>query len=86
MNPDDKKGCNVVIEYVFGDGTSQIEEYWLPPHARTTINVRDAIKKEANVSGSITASFPIAIERPMYFDYDNRGLTGGHDVNGYGVD
>ncbi len=51
-----------------------------------TINVREAIKKEANVSGSIIADFPIVIERPMYFNYDNRGLTGGHDVQGYGTD
>jgi len=51
-----------------------------------TINVRDAIKKDANVSGSIIADWPIVIERPMYFNYDNRGLTGGHDVQGYGTD
>ena len=56
------------------------------PKACLTINVREAIKKEAKVSGSIIADFPIVIERPMYFNYDNRGLTGGHDVQGYGTD
>ncbi|PKQ28756.1 MAG: hypothetical protein CVT63_01215 [Candidatus Anoxymicrobium japonicum] len=85
-NPDNVKACNVVIEYIFGDGTNLIKEYSLAPHARTTINVRDAIQKQANVSGAIWSSFPIVIERPMYFDYNNNGTTGGHAVGGYGVD
>ena len=86
MNPNDSKGCNVVIDYAFSDGTTQEANYFIPAHARMTINVRDAIKKDANVSGSIIADWPIVIERPMYFNYDNRGLTGGHDVQGYGTD
>jgi hypothetical protein len=79
------EGCNVSIQYIFGDGSVQESEYVIDPHSRLTINVRDAIQKEANVSGSITASFPIVIERPMYFQY-NDAITGGHNVTGYGVD
>lgn len=86
MNPDASRGCHVTIDYIFGDGTTQSVDYLIKPHARMTINVREAIKKEANVSGSIIADLPIVIERPMYFNYDNRGLTGGHDVQGYGTD
>jgi hypothetical protein len=85
MNPRQDKSCNVVIEYMFGDGSTQRLEYTINPHSRITINVRDAIAREANVSGSISAAFPIVIERPMYFNY-GKGITGGHDVNGYGVD
>jgi len=85
MNPRDDKICNVAVEYMFGDGTTQRVEYCINPHSRLTVNVRDAIAREANVSGSISASFPIVIERPMYFNY-GQGITGGHDVNGYGVD
>ena len=85
MNPRAGKGCKVVVEYMFGDGSTEQAEYWIEPHARLTINVRDAIRKEANVSGSIIASFPIVIERPMYFNY-NGTITGGHDAGGYGVD
>jgi hypothetical protein len=85
MNPREDKSCNVTIEYMFGDGTTQRLEYSINPHSRITINVRDAIAREANVSGSISAAFPIVIERPMYFNY-GQGITGGHDVSGYGVD
>jgi hypothetical protein len=87
LNPSDTKGCGVKVQYIFGDGSSQEESYYINAHSRLTINVREAIKgKEANVSGSIIADFPVSIERPMYFNYDNSGLTGGHDVGGYGVD
>lgn len=85
MNPRGDTSCNVAVEYMFGDGTTQRAEYNIGPNQRITINVRDAIAREANVSGSITAAYPIVIERPMYFDY-GRGITGGHDVSGYGVD
>lgn len=85
MNPRDDRACEVSVEYMFGDGSTQRLEYSVAPHSRVTVNVRDAIAREANVSGSITASFPIVIERPMYFNYA-QGITGGHDVSGYGVD
>ncbi len=78
-------GCDVTVQYIFGDGSTHDSHYFIEPHSRITINVREAIQREANVSGSITASFPIVIERPMYFQY-NESITGGHDVNGYGVD
>ena len=84
-NMREDRGCKVNIEYVFGDGTTRNEEYWIEPHSRLTISVNDAVQREADVSGSITASFPIVIERPVYFNYDGR-ITGGHDVTGYGVD
>lgn len=86
LNPRDDRSCTVAVEYIFGDGTAHREQYSVAPHTRLTINVRDAINRQANVSGSIVADFPIVIERPMYFDYDGRGITGGHDVSGYGVD
>lgn len=84
QNPRDDKGCKVTIEYCFGDGGTQNIEYWIEPHSRLTINVNDAVKRRGDVSGAITASFPIVIERPMYFNYN--GITGGHDVVGFGVD
>ena len=83
-NPRDT-GCDVTIRYMFGDGSTQDSDYHIDPHSRLTINVRDAVGREADVSGSITASFPIVIERPMYFQY-NEAITGGHDASGYGVD
>ena len=85
QNPSDDKVCKVVIEYVFGDGTTMSREEWIDPHSRLTVNVNEATQKSADVSGVIYASFPIAIERPMYFNYDGT-ITGGHNVCGYGVD
>lgn len=84
QNPRDDKGCKVTIEYCFGDGSTQNLEYWIEPHSRLTVNVNDAVQRQGDVSGEITASFPIVIERPMYFNY--KGITGGHDAVGFGVD
>ena len=85
LNPRDDGVCKVCIEYIFGDGSTHRAEYDIQPHSRLTINVRDAVNRQADVSGSITASFPIVIERPMYFNYKGV-ITGGHNVCGYGVD
>ncbi|MBU1672361.1 MAG: hypothetical protein KKF41_10275 [Actinobacteria bacterium] len=85
MNPDGSKTCKVDVDYMFADGTTQTAEYWIEPHSRITINVRSAINRNADVSGSISAGFPIVIERPMYFNY-RETITGGHDACGYGVD
>lgn len=74
-----------IVEYMFGDGTTEIKEYDINPHSRLTINVNEAVEREADVSASIFAGIPITIERPMYFNYDGT-ITGGHDVNGFGVD
>jgi hypothetical protein len=84
LNPEDKK-CKVVVQYIFGDGSDSTAEYWIEPHSRMTIDVRTAIKRDADVSGTIYAAFPIVIERPMYFNYKGV-IQGGHDVSGYGVD
>ncbi len=78
-------GCDVTVRYMFADGSTQASDYRIEAHSRLTINVRDAIGREADVSGSITASFPIVVERPMYFQY-NQAITGGHDASGYGID
>ncbi len=85
MNPRDDRPCRVSVEYIFGDGSTHRAEYLISPHSRLTVNVRDAIAREAHVSGSISADFPVVMERPMYFNY-GQGITGGHDVNGYGLD
>ena len=84
QNPEDRR-CGVVIQYVFGDGSVLEREYSINPHSRLTVNVNDAVEKQGDVSGTITASFPIIIERPMYFNYKGT-ITGGHNVCGYGVD
>lgn len=84
QNPRDDKGCSVTIEYMFGDGSTQTQEYWVEPHSRLTISVNDAVQMRGDVSGAISASFPIVIERPMYFNY--HGITGGHNAVGFGVD
>jgi hypothetical protein len=83
--PREDKGCKVVIEEVFGDGSVHSAEYWTNPHSRLTVNVNDAVSRQADVSSLITPSFPIIVERPMYSNYHG-AITGGHNVNGYGVD
>jgi hypothetical protein len=84
MNPEDDS-CKVVVQYIFGDGSEIANEHWIEPHSRLTIDVRSAVQRNSDVSGTVLASFPIVIERPMYFDYKG-AIQGGHNGVGYGVD
>jgi hypothetical protein len=77
--------CDVAVRYMFTDGSTKRGRYRIEAHSRLTINVRDAVGRLGDVSGYIAAPFPIVVERPMYFQY-NKAITGGHGVNGYGID
>ncbi|MFH1150431.1 MAG: DUF5719 family protein [Actinomycetota bacterium] len=85
MNPRTDQDVKVQVQYVFPDGSTQNAEYWIEKHSRITIDVRSATGRASDVSGSIWAGTPIVVERPMYFNYQQR-ITGGHVASGYGVD
>lgn len=83
QNPNDD-GAVATIQYCFPDGSTTDYDYYLKPHSRSTINVRDATQRFSDVSASVYCGQRILIERPMYFNY--HGITGGHNGSGYGVD
>lgn len=82
-NPHNQE-VTVDVTYMFGDGTEQRETITIAPHSRTNIDVNAVVGAGRDVSAHIQASEPVAVERPMYFNYGN-DRTGGHDCGGYGI-
>jgi hypothetical protein len=79
MNPGDQATARV--EYMFSGEPSQVREYTLINHGRTTISVNEAVGPEKDVSVKVTCNGKILCERPMYFNY-HLAWEGGHDVLG----
>jgi hypothetical protein len=61
-----------------------VRTYTLPPNSRTTIPVDSAAPELAttDVSGVITASLPIIVERSMYLDRPGQPFAAGHESAG----
>lgn len=73
--------CGVHIYYsdntgIIGDGIYVVSEY-----SRVTVNVNKDVGAGKDVSCHIVTDFPIAVERPMYFNYNR--WTGGHISSGF---
>jgi hypothetical protein len=61
-----------------------VRSYTLPPNSRTTIPIDSAAPELAStdVSGVITASQPIIVERSMYLDRPGQPFAAGHESAG----
>ncbi len=61
-----------------------VRSYSLPPNSRTTVPVDSAAPElaSADVSGVITASQPIIVERAMYLDRPGQPFAAGHESAG----
>ncbi len=68
------------ITYMFPDGTTQNHDVNVAANSRETVNVNlDCPNRDVSVK--VTADPPLAVERPMYFNY--KGVwSGGHTVIG----
>jgi len=75
---------DVVVTFMFRDGTTQEESYAVPALSRLTVDVNAVVGAGREVSVKCQAEYPFITERPMYFDYASAGghWTGGHDVVG----
>jgi len=69
------------FSYMLGTGETIKRQYDLVPTSRTTININNEVPPESDVSIKISASEPLVVERPMYFNYKG-AWSGGHDVLG----
>jgi hypothetical protein len=69
------------ITYMFGDGSSQVQEIALPARSRTTVDVNAVVGQGKDVAARVVSDIPIVAERPMYFHYGD-GLEGGHVCRG----
>ncbi|MBU4392333.1 MAG: hypothetical protein KJ920_07785 [Actinobacteria bacterium] len=79
QNPGDE-AADVSITYMLETGENIVEGVLVGAHSRTTVNIRDAVGPEHDVSAKVEGDRLIVAERPMYFDY--RGWQGGHDAVG----
>ena len=79
QNPGEE-AADVSITYMLETGENIVERILVGAHSRTTVNVRDAVGPEHDVSAKVEGDRLIVAERPMYFDY--RGWQGGHDAVG----
>ena len=68
--------ANVTITYMFPGGTTQDQSFQVGPHSRFTVDVNGAVGMDKNVSAMVSASEPVVVERPMYFNYHG-WCTGG---------
>jgi len=79
QNPGDE-AADVIITYMLETGENTVENISVGAHSRTTVNVRDSVGPEHDVSAKVEGDRLIVAERPMYFDF--RGWQGGHDAVG----
>ncbi len=73
--------ANVLVTFMFPDGTTQEEAATVPANFRSTLDVNALVGPGKDVSCKIEADQPIVAERPMYFT-SGGGVAGGHDAIG----
>jgi len=73
--------ANVLVTFMFPDGTTQEQTATVPANFRSTLDVNTLVGPGKDVSCKIEADQPIVAERPMYF-VSGGGLAGGHDAIG----
>ena len=82
-NPDPSNTAYVAITYLPANGSAPTEQVVaVAPHSRYTINTSTEMASQS-FSMIVESGLPIVAERPMYFNYNNSGQTGGSDVVGY---
>jgi hypothetical protein len=76
--------ATATVTYMLGTGENKDKTYTVPANTRVTVNVNADIGPGQDVSAKVHSDKPIAAERPMYFNYQNK-WTGGQDVVGVTV-
>ena len=75
QNPGDSD-ANVMITYMFPQGGTQDQAVTVGAHSRYTVDVNSAVGPYKDVSARVDSTQPVVVERPMYFNYQNK-WTGG---------
>ena len=74
---------SATVRFLLPSGTTITRSYSLPPGSRTTIYVNEIQGLgETDVSGEVTASAPIVVERAMYRNLSGQPFGLGHDSMG----
>jgi hypothetical protein len=85
QNPNDTP-INIDAVYQLGVGQGEAVErtYSVPARSRQTVFVEDEVGRDKDVSVKLSSDLPFLAERPLYFNYQYKGLItqGGHCVIG----
>lgn len=72
QNPNTNKSADVNITYMTSGGNTQMQYLTLLSHSRKKIYVNDVLQPGINFSAKVSSDKPILVERPMYFNYQNK--------------
>jgi hypothetical protein len=82
-NPDPTNTAYVLVKYLPQNGSAPtLQIVSIAPHSRATVYT-NAVMPGQSFSMVVQSGLPIVAERPMYFNYNSSGQTGGTDVLGY---
>jgi DNA-binding beta-propeller fold protein YncE len=73
--------ATVNIQYMLNDGTQIPQTVTVIAHSRYTIDVKQVVGPDKDLSVKVTSEEPVVVERPMYFHYGRR-WPGGDVVMG----
>ena len=80
QNPNDSAATvEVTYKSIYGPGTTGT--YSVEARSRYTISVDAVVGDDVDLGVDIHSDTPVIVERPMYFNYQNK-WDGGHDVVG----
>jgi hypothetical protein len=79
QNPNTSRAANVRLRYLLDTGSAVERSFVVGPHSRFTRFVNGDVGGHS-VAVELFSDIPIAVERPMYFDY--RGWRDGHNGQG----
>ncbi len=80
FNPQDSQAA-VTVQYLFTDGSKQLQPVTLAPESRTTIDVNAVAGPGRDVSVIVQMDRAVQVERPIYFNYGG-AWSGGSDTWG----
>jgi hypothetical protein len=82
-NPDPTNTAYVLVKYLPQNGSAPtLQIVSIAPHSRATVYTNSVMPGQS-FSMVVQSGLPIVAERPMYFNYNSSGQTGGTDVLGY---
>ena len=76
--------ATVTLTYMYTDGTTDTAQVPVTAESRRTVSVAEAVVPDRDVSIKVESDQQILVERPMYFNYQNK-WAGGHDVMGLAI-
>ena len=75
--------ATITVTFLPANGSAPtVQTYSIKANSRFTLNTGTVMPSQS-FSMVVSSTLPVVAERPMYFNYNNSGQTGGSDVIGY---